>query len=358
MDPVAHTLVGAVLAETGLKRVSRYATATLLIGVNLADIDGIAKFWGQDTSLFFRRGWSHGIVALIVLPLLLAGMVWLWNRWRLRRVEDSQVFRPWWIIFLSFLAFSTHPVLDWLNTYGVRLLMPFDGRWFYGDTLFIIDPWVWLVLAAGILLSRQIHKGELVFWFVLAALSSSLIVTTEQVNTGIQVAWFSGLALIVILRIYQSGKNSAPIYARLSIAMLIIYVGTVYGVARITENLMAERYNLPLQSQVNPLAGLPFSHRTILVYEDYYRVIGPEGKEYEVPREKPNEIVSKAMQSESIRGFINWMRYPYWEVEETEQGWRVKFWDLRYQGPGSFGASIGFAEVDVPDTGELKSVID
>ena len=38
MDPVAHTLVGAVLAETGLKRVLRYATATLLIGIIMSSI--------------------------------------------------------------------------------------------------------------------------------------------------------------------------------------------------------------------------------------------------------------------------------------------------------------------------------
>ena len=47
------------------------------------------------------------------------------------------------------------------------------------------------------------------------------------------------------------------------------------------------------------------------------------------------------------------MRFPYWDVEETAEGWRVKFWDLRYQGPGSRGASIGFAQVDVPFTKEM-----
>jgi len=39
MDPIAHTLFGAALAESGLKNRSRYATATLLIGANLPDID-------------------------------------------------------------------------------------------------------------------------------------------------------------------------------------------------------------------------------------------------------------------------------------------------------------------------------
>ncbi len=30
--------------------------------------------------------------------------------------------------------------MDWLNSYGVRLLMPFSNRWFYGDALYIVDP--------------------------------------------------------------------------------------------------------------------------------------------------------------------------------------------------------------------------
>ena len=354
MDPIAHTLVGAVLAETGLKRVSRYATATLLIGVNLPDIDGILKFWGQDASLYFRRGWSHGILALVVLPLLLVGLIWLWNRWRSRTADDRQAFHLGWIIALGFLAVCTHPLLDWMNTYGVRLLMPFDERWFYGDTLFIVDPWIWLVLAAGVLLARQTNYAELTFWFVVAALSSWVILNTEHANIWIQSAWFGGLALIVILRIKRAANNSAPTYARVSIAMVIMYICAVYGVARITENLITDQYEVPLQVQSNPLPGQPFSHRVILVYDEYYRVIDPQGNEYEIPREKPDQVVRTAMQSESIRGFINWMRYPYWDVAETAEGWRVKFWDLRYQGPGSRAASIGFAEVDVPYSREIE----
>ena len=349
MDPIAHTLAGAVLAETGLKRVSRYATATLLIGVNLSDIDGIAKFWGQDTSLYFRRGWSHGILALVVLPLLLVGLIWLWNRWRSHAANGRQAFRLGWIIALSFLAACTHPLLDWMNTYGIRLLMPFDERWFYGDTLFIIDPWIWLVLGAGIVLARQRNYAELAFWFTLGVLSSRLMLNTEHANIWIQSVWFGGLAMILILRIKRAAGNSVPTYARVSLAIVTMYICTLYGVARITENLITDQYEAPLLVQANPLPGQPFSHRVILVYDEYYRVIDPRGNEYEVPRQKPDQIVRMAMQSESIRGFVNWMRFPYWDVEKTAQGWRVRFWDLRYHGPGSHGASIGFAQVDVPN---------
>ncbi len=46
-----------------------------------------------------------------------------------------------------------------MNSYGVRLLEPFSSRWFYGDTLFIIDVWIWRGLALGIWLSRRREKS-------------------------------------------------------------------------------------------------------------------------------------------------------------------------------------------------------
>jgi hypothetical protein len=42
-------------------------------------------------------------------------------------------------------VYSTDPDRgSYPNTYGVRLLMPYSDRWFYGTALSIIDPWVWL----------------------------------------------------------------------------------------------------------------------------------------------------------------------------------------------------------------------
>ena len=69
MDPIAHTLFGATLAETGLKKLSRLATPTLIIGANLPDIDAVVTVLGRDTSLLLRRGLTHGVLALAVLPL-------------------------------------------------------------------------------------------------------------------------------------------------------------------------------------------------------------------------------------------------------------------------------------------------
>ncbi|TVP60421.1 MAG: metal-dependent hydrolase, partial [Halomonadaceae bacterium] len=197
MDPVAHTLFGAALAESGLKRTSRYATATLLISANLPDIDVLAHMAGNDASLYFRRGWSHGILALILLPLALAGLVWLWHRWREHKQKVGPPFRMGVIVGLSYLGVLSHLFLDWLNTYGVRLLMPFDDRWFYGDSLFIIDPWFWLLAAVGVVLARSGRLAAIIGWLLLGTLSSLLILTADLATPAIKLLWLAGLVVIL-----------------------------------------------------------------------------------------------------------------------------------------------------------------
>jgi inner membrane protein len=50
-------------------------------------------------------------------------------------------------------------LFDWLNVYGIRLLEPFSSQWFYGDTLFIIDVWLWALLIASVWWSRRREKA-------------------------------------------------------------------------------------------------------------------------------------------------------------------------------------------------------
>ena len=115
-----------------------------MIGANLPDVDGFVYFIRPAAALGFRRGWTHGILAMAIWPLALAGLFYLFER---RQFRD--------LLLLSALAVWSHPLLDLMNVYGVRLLMPFSERWFYGDTLFIVDPWIWIALIAGIVWSRR-----------------------------------------------------------------------------------------------------------------------------------------------------------------------------------------------------------
>ena len=351
MDPVAHTLFGAALAESGLKARSRYATATLLIGANLPDIDAVAGLWGDDVSLHFRRGWTHGILALFVLPLLLAAGVALWHRWRSRGSPDAAAppFRPRAIVPLAFLAVWSHPMLDWLNTYGVRLLMPFDGRWFYGDTLFIVDPWFWLLTAVGVVLARSQSWRAITGWALLALLASALVLGTNLVPLGVKLAWCAGVGIVIALRWLRPAWATARPIARAGLAGLVLYVGAAYGLARMAEAAVAARFPAAQQVQANPGPGVPLSHRLVVVEADRYRIVAEDGKVHELPRQQPDAIVRQALASESIRGFVTWMRFPHWTVEEAADHWIVRFQDLRYQGPDVPNPrGIGFAQVAVP----------
>lgn len=354
-----------MLAESGLKRRSRHATATLLIGANLPDIDAVAGFWGSDVELHVRRGHTHGILAMLVLPLLLTGAMWLWQRWRggaaagaaragatdadsSDRPGDAP-FRPRAILALAFLGIWSHPLLDWMNTYGVRLLMPFDDRWFYGDTLFIIDPWVWLVAAAGVVLAHSITRRAIAGWTLLATLASALVLSTSLVPSGVKVGWCSGVALIIALRWWQPAWSENGRIARAGLTVLVAHVLVAYGLARHAETRAAARFPSAAQVQANPMPGVPHSHRVVVVEETAYRIVATDGVVHDVPRPPADSVVQAALASPSIRGFANWTRFPAWTIEESSDHWVVRFRDLRYQGPDvPESRGIGQAEVRVP----------
>lgn len=164
MDNLTHSLVGAVLGQAGLKKKTGLAMPALIIGANLPDVDAACFFWLEGTEhLGFRRGITHGPPAMVLLPLILAGLLWAFDWWQTKRGKRPEGRLPvhfGWLYALSFIGCLSHPALDWLNVYGVRFLEPFSSQWFYGDTLFIIDVWLWALLITSLWWSlRREKKG-------------------------------------------------------------------------------------------------------------------------------------------------------------------------------------------------------
>jgi inner membrane protein len=166
MDNLTHSLFGAVLGQLGLKRNTRLALPALIIGANLPDIDAVTTLLGVQ-SLALRRGLTHGPIAMLLLPLALTAALLAFDRWRERR-RSAPVPRPplrWgWLLGLAYIGTLSHPLLDWFNSYGIRLLEPFSSRWFAADTLFIIDVWLWAALVAGVWWSIRLERRGDAAW--------------------------------------------------------------------------------------------------------------------------------------------------------------------------------------------------
>lgn len=84
MDNLTHSLVGWALAETGLKHRTRKGLAACVLAANLPDID-VFFGWAPWPPLAMHRGFTHGLVGgVLLLPPVLAGLLWLLDRCRWR----------------------------------------------------------------------------------------------------------------------------------------------------------------------------------------------------------------------------------------------------------------------------------
>jgi inner membrane protein len=162
VDNLTHSLIGALIGQTGLKKLSGLGMPTLIIAANIPDVDAACFLWLEGTEhLGFRRGITHGPLAMLILPLLLTAAMVGFDAMQARRGTRPAArapvrFGP--LFLLALIGTLSHPAFDWLNNYGVRLLEPFSSRWFYGDSIFIIDVWMWAILIGGLVWSRRAEK--------------------------------------------------------------------------------------------------------------------------------------------------------------------------------------------------------
>jgi len=155
LDNLTHSLVGAVMGRMGLKHLSPRAMPALIIAANLPDIDSfVAGAFGCEP-IAVHRGFTHGIGGLVTMPFFAVAIIWLWER--LFPGKEGPL-RLGGLLLACFLGVLSHPLLDLMNTYGTRVLEPFSHRWFYADTLFIVDPWIWLMSILGLEMSWRAER--------------------------------------------------------------------------------------------------------------------------------------------------------------------------------------------------------
>jgi inner membrane protein len=271
----------------------------------------LAYLWGPGADLAFRRGWTHGVLALALWPFVLAGAMLLLDRalQRFRRPSLPSNVQPAQLLLLSAISILTHPALDTLNTYGVRWLMPFSGRWFYGDSVFIVDPWMWLALGLGVLLSRR--SGS-----------------TRPARIALWIAFGYSAAM-------AGGAVAARGIAHAEMEAI--------GGAPVTRILVSPVPLTPLRRSVVVEQGDGYRTAEFRWLADPHVDPGSVQRHTRGTREHP--AVRAAERTTLGRRFLVWARYPSFRVEESATGGAiVHIVDLRYADrPG-----VRFGAVSIP----------
>lgn len=357
MDPLTHTLVGANLAGSRLGEATRLAVPALVIGANLPDLDAIFYFTGHDDfALGFRRGWTHGILALVVLPIVLTGLLLLYDR---LRPDPARKVRPGWLLALSGIAILTHPTLDWLNNYGMRWLMPFDGTWTYGDAVFIMDPLLWLILGVGWLAGRK-PSGKLLVTFALITAAIAWVVGARSTS---YLPLVGAIALILLLALlWKPGTDLLQKRHRLAavaIAIAAVYIGGRLALNEATEAAavreMERRGIAPVERiMASPHPLDPTRWEIVAETGDVYRYGGfrwmrggLDLSDERIPVAQPSPEWEAAQRAPEVQGFHTWARFPWYSVERTPAETRVYLSDARYARRRT-GRGFGGAVVVIP----------
>ncbi len=361
LDNLTHALVGAAISKSGAQRTTPLATMTLIVAANAPDVDVLSYARGEYFALAFRRGITHGLPALIVLPFVVTACILAFDRSiRLRRHPESDPVRPLPVLGLSAVGVATHPALDWMNTYGMRWGLPFDDAWTYGDALFIIDPWIWLVLGGALVLSSAPSRPGVFGWSVLATLTTALMFL--GIGGWPAAVWLAALVAFVWMR--SAGRTAAPLLAARGVARAGFVVATYIGlmlasdrVARVDVQEAAMGLGRPIHDvMVAPLRGNPFAadvevltdaafipgtHRwfrtprvELRLTDSVPLLMAPR----DLSRDVATRVVDAARERAVIRNYLTWSRYPYVRIARDGPGWQVRFSDARYDSqPGAAG---------------------
>ena len=365
MDPLAHTLVGAALARTRLARGVPLATTTLVAAANLPDVDVLAYFAGEDTALGFRRGLTHGPLGLALLPATLVGILALATRRRRARGAPVPLGR---LAGLAYLGALTHPLLDLLNVYGVRLLAPFSWRWFYGDVLFIVDPWFWLILGTAVFLVRAPTRRALALWLAATGAATYLLVARTTPAWAVA-AWCAAIAAVIVARLLwrEALCRRREAIAAAALAIWLAYLAAMSGVALVARRAVAAELarlgvGAVARTMVAPVAVDPRPRDVVVEVPGGYRfgryslVTGELALEAAVePWPSSSPVVRAALADPAVRGFVGWARFPFARLEPAGELVRVHLLDGRYvrELPTS-GRRFGSATVELPADPTLR----
>jgi inner membrane protein len=294
MDNLTHSLTGLMMSRAGLSRFHADAPLALILAANAPDIDGLSIFSGPLSYIRYHRGLTHSIPFLPIMALLPVLII----------CGVRRSFKGWVRLHLLCLAgVASHLLLDWTNTYGVRLLFPFSSAWFHSDLNNLVDLWI----LAALLLA----------WLM------AYVVRMVNAEIGARHATGRGLAIFALVFFAGFDYGKFLLHQR-AVAMMD---------SRIYDN------SLPLRVAAFPSRSNPLLWRgwveTATFFKRYdvdvtHQFDPGAGTTFYKP--EAAAAIAAARSSPVFQRFIAFDLYPRWSVTPTpepEGGNRVQLNDLR-----------------------------
>jgi inner membrane protein len=300
VDNLTHTLTAVALSHTGLYRKTRFATLTLIVAANLPDLDIISRFWGSASYLKHHRGITHSIAGISLLAFLLAGTIYYFGR--KAKPKAGAPLNPRWLLILAWIGAASHLLLDFTNSYGVRPFLPFSGRWYAWDIMYIFDPLLLVLLCFGL------------------GLPVLLRLVSEEVGARKSpTAWGAIFCLCALLSLW--GLRDLA-HRRV--------LGFLEGHTYFEED--------PLRVGAFPSPINPFQWTGVVETGSAYDLLPANALENDVDsrsarqfrKPEASPVLDAALKSRTGRIFVDFARFPWARTEEYDQGFDVEIRDLRF----------------------------
>jgi inner membrane protein len=314
------------MGRSGFNRKTALATVTMVLAAEAADVDVLWSFKGSIAGLQHHRGITHSFVGAPFVAAATLGFVYLYWRWHDRVPRKSK--RPaldaqgnplpvrWgYLYFLALLAALSHLLLDYTTAYGIRLLEPFNYRWYSWDIVYIVEPLMLLALVAG-------------------------------------------LAMPAIFRLVNEeiGAHTKGPHGRVGAIFALVCLVVIWGVrdyqhrhAVTTLDAVTYRGEQPLRVAAYPYWVNPFRWHGVVETHNFFETVPVNSLQSDEDLEsgaltffKPEETPASLAAKSSYMGrvYLDWAAFPYVTVEPlhgSTPGYLAEFQDLRYSYPGTSG---------------------
>ena len=370
MDNLTHSLVGLAAAKAGLERLSPRTTVLCIVAANAADLDVVTLVFGDRwTTLKYHRGLTHSIIGTVCLAFIIPILFYLAEmavaRLRTRPLQVNLT----GLLVASLIVSATHPLMDWTNNYGVRLLMPWSPRWFYGDLVFIVDPFLWALFGGASFLLTSKIRLQMIGWSSLGLVVTLIVLLGSAERSivsnplPIRVFWITVLISLVVLFAIRAGNRWGRKIAIASFVIVLAYWGGLaWAHSLAIKKGMFEASAMAHSGEtISRLAAMPTLANPVAwecVFEteratyrfDLRLLTGSPASDivrYEKPSPEESLLVQKASQDRRAQILLGFSRFPVVQVSDIDCTTQtlVQFADLRYTEPGK---SRGNFALEVP----------